>query len=71
MTATSAGPITRDDIEAKFRELEGEVDDRKEQAMSIAVVAGVAVAVVVVLVAFRLGRRGGRKRTTVVEIRRV
>ena len=64
-------PITRDDIEAKFRELEGEVDDRKEQAMNLAVVAGVVVVVAVVLVAFRLGRRGGRKRTTVVEIRRV
>lgn len=63
--------ITRDDIEAKFRELEGEVDERKEQAINIAVVAGVVVVVAVVLVAFRLGRRGGRKRTTVVEIRRV
>jgi hypothetical protein len=64
-------PITRDDIEAKFRELEGEVDDRKEQAISIAVVAGAALAVAVVLVAYTLGRRRGRKRTTVVEIRRV
>ena len=64
-------PITRDDIEAKFRELEGEVDDRKEQAISIAVVAGTVLAVAVVLAAYTLGRRRGRKRTTVVEIRRV
>jgi hypothetical protein len=64
-------PITRDDIEAKFRELEGEVDDRKEQAISIAVVAGTVLAVAVVFAAYTLGRRRGRKRTTVVEIRRV
>lgn len=70
-TAATSGPITRDDIEAKFRELEGEVDDRKEQAVNIAVVAGIVVVAAVVVIAFRLGRRGGRKRTTVVEIRRV
>jgi hypothetical protein len=64
-------PITRDDIEAKFRELEGEVDDRKEQALGIAVIAGTVLAVGVVLAAYSLGRRRGRKRTTVVEIRRV
>lgn len=69
MTATR--PITRDDIEARFRELEGEVDDRKEQALGVATIVGVAVVVGVVVVAFALGRRRGRKRTTVVEIRRV
>lgn len=71
-TARSAGrPITRDDIEAGFRELEGEVDERKDQAMSIAAVVGVALVVGIVVVAYGLGRRRGRKRTTVVEIRRV
>jgi len=64
-------PITRDDIEAKFRELEGEVDDRKEQALNVAVVVGTALAVAVVLAAYTLGRRRGRKKTTIVEIRRV
>lgn len=72
MTATrTTGPISRDDIEAKFRELQGEVDDTVEQTMGVAVIAGVAVVVGVVLVAFALGRRRGRKRTTVVEIRRI
>ena len=73
MTASDppARRITRDDIEARFRELEGEVDDRKEQVAGIAAMVGAAVVVGVVLVAFTLGRRRGRKRTTVVEIRRV
>ena len=68
---TAARPITRDDIEAQFRSLEGEVDDRKEQVAGVAAAVGVAVVVGVIVVAYALGRRRGRKRTTVVEIRRV
>ena len=37
MTDTSRR-ITRDDLEAGFRSLEGEVDERKEQAIGIATV---------------------------------
>ena len=68
---TSTQRITRDDIEARFRALEGEVDERKEQAMGIAAIVVVAVVVGIVVVAYGLGRKRGRKRTTVVEIRRV
>jgi hypothetical protein len=67
----SSQPITRDDIEAKFRELQGEVDDTVEQTMGVAIIAGAAVVVGLLAVAFVIGRRRGRKRTTVVEIRRV
>lgn len=62
--------ITRDDIEAKFRQLTGDVDDRAEAAKSTAVTIGAVVAVVVVLGVFLLGRSRGRKKTTVVEVRR-
>lgn len=67
----SPAPITRDDLEAKFRELQGEVDDTAEQAAGLAVVIGVGAAVALLAVAFYLGTRRGRRRTTVVEIRRV
>lgn len=67
----SASPITRDDIEAKFRELQVDVDDTVEQSMGVAVVAGAAVLVGLLAVAFLIGSRRGKKRTTVVEIRRV
>lgn len=63
--------ITRDDIADKFRELQGEVDIIRDEAMNKAVVAGAAVLVGVVLVAFWLGRRKGRRGRTVVEIRRL
>jgi hypothetical protein len=73
-TATSEDrtePVTRDDLEAKLRELKGEVDDTAQAATGV-VVAVAAVAVVgMVAIAFLVGKRKGRKKTTVVEIRRV
>jgi hypothetical protein len=63
--------ITRDDLEAKFRELEVDARDQVASARSTAVTAGVVAALVLLLLAFLLGRRGGRQRSTVVEIRRV
>ncbi len=70
MTATD-GKITPDDIRAKFGELHSDVDNRAEAAKGTAVTVGAVVAVGVVLAVFVLGMRRGRKRTTVVEIRRV
>lgn len=63
--------ITRDQLEDKFRELEGDARDQVESARSTAVTAGVVAAVILLLLAFLLGARKGRKRSTVVEIRRV
>ena len=62
---------SRSDIEGKLREIRGEVDTTKESARNIAVIAAAAAVVVVVGVTFLLGRRRGRKLSTVVEIRRV
>lgn len=63
--------ITRDDIEAKLRELETDARDQVASARNTLIVAGVVAALIVILLAFLLGRRGGRQRSTVVEIRRV
>jgi hypothetical protein len=63
--------ITRDQLEDKFRELEGGARDQAESARSTVVTAGAVAALVLLLLAFLLGTRKGRKRSTVVEIRRV
>ena len=63
--------ITRDQLEDKFRELEGDARDQVESARSTAVTAGVVAGLLLLLLAFMLGTRKGRKRSTVVEIRRV
>lgn len=66
----SNGPITRDHIEAKFRDIQREVEGVEVETRNYAAMAVAAVAVGVVMVAFALGRRRGRRRRTIVEIRR-
>ena len=63
--------ITRGDIEAKLRDMRGEVQETAEAAKApiLAIAGGVAAAVIVI--AFLLGKRRGRRKSTVVEIRRV
>ena len=69
--ATKPEKITRDDLEAKFREVQGEVDDAGDAAKPYAFAAGAAVVVLVILMAWFLGKRRGKSQKTVVEIRRV
>jgi hypothetical protein len=70
-TTSTDKRITKADIEAKLEELRGGVDAGVDQARNISkAVAAVAVGAIVV-VAFLYGRRRGRKRQTIVEIRRV
>jgi hypothetical protein len=63
--------VSRADIEAKLAEIKGEVDETGERAKVPAMVIGAVVVVAVVGVAYLLGRRSARKRTTVVEVRRL
>ncbi|MFM8860885.1 MAG: hypothetical protein ACKOIA_00240 [Acidimicrobiia bacterium] len=67
----TAGRITREHIEAGFRDIQREVESVEDETRSYVGLAVAAVAVGVVGVAFALGRRRGRKRRTIVEIRRV
>lgn len=69
-TATPPDVITREDLEASFRQVTGDVEDVVEQQRNRALIVGVAVVVGVVAVAFVLGRRRGQKHRTVVEVRR-
>lgn len=65
------GPITREDIEAGFRSLQGDVDDTVESAKGTAVAVGAGAVVLLILLAFIFGRKRGNKRTAYIEIRRV
>ena len=63
--------ITREDLELRFRQLQlnvqERVDDKKQTLATVGLVGGVAL----LLIFFMLGVRRGKKKTTVVEIRRV
>lgn len=62
--------VTREDIEAKARQLVDAVDDTKASVQNKAVLAAAAAGVVVVA-AFVIGRRRGSRNKTVVEVYRV
>lgn len=63
--------ITEDDLRAKLsafqNQVQGKVDDQKSSIATAVAGAGL----VLLVVFFLLGKRSGRKKTTIVEIRRV
>jgi hypothetical protein len=62
--------ITKDDLEQRFKALQDdvtEITETKKSSITVLAVAGVAAGL---LVAYLLGRRGGRRRRSVIEIRR-
>ena len=63
--------ITRDDIEAKLRELRGDIAERAESARATGTAIAVGVVMVAIVAAYIAGRRRGRKRQPVLEIRRI
>jgi hypothetical protein len=72
-SARGSGPDGRvelSDIRSKLGEIRGEVDETTEKAKPIALYAAVGGVVALVVVAFVLGRRRGRRKSTWVEIRR-
>ena len=63
--------ITRDDIEAKAREIADVLDETRESAQDRAIIGAIVVGVIVAT-AFIIGRRrGGGRNKTVVEVYRV
>lgn len=68
---TEAADITPADIEAKFRDIQGQIDVVTDDGKKRLVAVGTVVGVVVLLVVYVLGRRTGKRKSTVVEIRRL
>jgi hypothetical protein len=62
--------VTRQDLEAKAREIVDVFDDAKGSAKDKAMI-GAGVVALVVLAAFVIGRRRGRGHKTIVEVYRV
>ena len=63
-------PINRGDLEHRLRGLKGDVDNLKQSTMGVGVAAVGAIAVLLVIVAFLLGRSRGQKKYAFLEVRR-
>jgi hypothetical protein len=63
--------ITRDDLEAKFREVKGDVDKRAKSAKDTAMPFAIAGGLLMLLLVYIIGKRVGKKKSTIVEIRRI
>ena len=68
---TEAAEVTPADIEAKFRDIQGQIEVVAEDSKKKVAVLGTVAAVVVLLVVYLLGRRAGTRRSSVIEIRRL
>jgi hypothetical protein len=65
------GRVEITDIRTKLEEIQGDTSETVERSKSLVVAGAVAGAVILVGVAFFLGRRRGRRKSTWVEIRRL
>jgi len=70
-TPNSNSRISAEDIESKLRSLQGDVQDKVEDQKTNVLIASGVVALVLVIAFYFLGRRSGRRRSTLVEVRRV
>ena len=71
MRGNGAGRITRSDIEAKLRAIRDDIEPVGEQAKGGLMVVAPVVVAVLVIGAYVLGKRSGKRRRAVIEIRRL
>ncbi len=69
MTAPT-GPITPADIKNKLGDIQGEAQEQVESAKNQILAVGLVVGLLLLLAAFLLGRRGGKRSSAVIEVRR-
>lgn len=62
--------ISPDDIKAKLTAIQNDATSGVEEAKSQIVTVGAALAVIVLLLAFILGRRSGSHKNTIIEVKR-
>ena len=67
----TTGDVSKEDLRNTLQSFQdgrrGQVDDRR----SLIVTTGIVLGIALVVMAYLLGRRGGRRRSTLVELRRI
>jgi hypothetical protein len=67
----TASKITPADLEGKLRAFQGDVQAKVESKKNTMIAAGAAGITVLLIIFFLMGKRAGKKKTTLVEIRRI
>lgn len=68
--SSSNTPITRADIKGKLGEIQGSAEEQVEGAKNQLLTIGAVIALILLIAAFLLGRRGGKRASAVIEVRR-
>jgi hypothetical protein len=71
MAGEANGKVSLDEIEGQLRALAGRAGEVVNESKTTAIAAGTVAATLVVAAAYLHGRRRGRKRASVLEIRRI
>jgi hypothetical protein len=71
MSVDTGRPISRGDIEAKLRQIQTGTQSGAEAARGAGMIGAAVGVPLIAIAAYLLGRRRGRKRRTIVEIKRV
>ena len=69
--AAPVGRVTRDDLEQRFAAVQSGIQGKVAARKNTLVTAGSIAAFVVLLLVYVMGRRAGKRKTTLVEIRRL
>ena len=64
------GRIEPSDIRAKLTDIQGEATNQVEGAKNQLVAVGAGVALLLLIIAFLLGRRAGKRASAIIEVRR-
>ncbi len=70
MTQHTGDRISRDDIKSKLGEIQGDALEQVEGTKNQLLAVGAGVGLLLLIAAFLLGRRGGRRASAVIEVRR-
>lgn len=71
-TSTASAPkISPQDLENKLRAFQGQVQGKVDDKKSTLVTAGAGLAAFLMIVFFLLGKRSGKKKSTIVQIKRL
>jgi hypothetical protein len=62
--------VTPGDIKSKLTEIQGEATQQVESAKNQILAVGVLLGLLLLIVAFLLGRRGGKRSSAIIEVRR-